>query len=266
MPTPNKYSYLCNKFQTMQKILFILFGSMLLFTCNKAPVIEDFQLPVIQHKYYPLAVGDWAVYEVDSIIFSPGLTGIDKDTSFRLIKEEVIDTFRNLTGHLVYRIERQSKPRNATNWQDTKVFTKRIQNNKALHTEDNIQYTKFIFPLEVFNSWDGNNAFSPDTKIPVGNESMSIFRVNWDYTIKNTNDTLRFQGEQFKDLLFVEEINHYSVTESRYSTAYYKKNRGLVYQEQRMYDRISGNNILPLSHKTAEIGFILKKRLVDWKQ
>src|SRR5690606_13997784 len=89
---------------------FIAFCSFLWVSCtkeNNAPAID------LQSDFYPLQVGSVSIYDVDSTSYNLLTKGNYK---FEL-KDTITNTFTDLTGQTIYRIERYKKPIGSTDWQ-----------------------------------------------------------------------------------------------------------------------------------------------------
>lgn len=261
----------------MQKVILGAFLCCLFFfSCNKDKVIDNYQSPDPMHDYYPLHIGDWRIYEVDSIVLRQTLGGaIAKDTSLSLVKEEVVDTFRNLSGELIFRIERFSKPRdNSQVWSNPTVVGKSIQDNKAIHLENNKQFIQMPFPPTLYTSWRGNSAFDAYQDVEVAGNTIQMFAPEWDYFIIDNNAQLTINQQNFDSLLLIQEVSpnldkifgedFYLFNRYQHSVAYYKKGLGLVYKEQDFFE--SNTNVQTTAPwiDQADRGFSFRKRLIDW--
>src|SRR6476646_1703229 len=102
----------------LKRIFFLMaFCSLVWCSCtkeNNAPAVD------LQTEFYPLKVGSVYVYDVDSTAYS-NFTGGNINYKFQL-KDSVTDTFLDLTGQTVYRIERYRKNSTSSNWVIQQVY------------------------------------------------------------------------------------------------------------------------------------------------
>ena len=90
----------------MQKLVGLLLISVILFSCSKDG--EPIQLKSAS-DYYPLKLGAWHVYDVDSISYNDFTTPVTIDSISYQVKEELTDTFYDLEGSLSYEITRSKR-------------------------------------------------------------------------------------------------------------------------------------------------------------
>ncbi|RME00367.1 MAG: hypothetical protein D6816_13820, partial [Bacteroidetes bacterium] len=151
----------------MLKLAIPLLTIALLASCKteQDPFDRDFGF-----DYYPLEVGKSMIYQMDSTIYDPtGDSMLIHSTTF--LKETVVDSFIDLTGTPVYRIEQYHRAADTLPWAINKVVTASITNNQAQRVEDNLRFIKLTFPVRENNSWDGNVFFDSGTKVTVAGET-----------------------------------------------------------------------------------------------
>jgi len=133
-------------------ILLLGFGS-----CKKDPVEQQ---PIPGSEYYPLSMGRFVEYDVDSIVY----TELPKDTltyKYR-IKEKLIEEFTDNQGNKSVRLERYYKtysdqtPYDSMAWKVKEDWLLKPDQQKIVLQEHNISYTKLIFPVMLNASWDGH--------------------------------------------------------------------------------------------------------------
>ena len=154
--------------------LFVLFIGFIFFimSCGKNEIAEPTPLG---YEYYPLEIGSYLVYQVDSVIFDPDIGGTRKDSSSSQIKEVVVDSFRDASNALMYRIERYHRADENANWVIRNVFSKGIVDRKGIYVDDNLRFIKLSFPLREFKNWDGNLYFDEYLEVDVAGEPIQIF-------------------------------------------------------------------------------------------
>ena len=88
----------------MRNLISIIAISTLLASCSKdKKSTSDFLSP---DNYYPLKIGVWHIYNVDSISYNDFTDPVTIDSISYQVKEELTDTFFDLEGNLSYEITR----------------------------------------------------------------------------------------------------------------------------------------------------------------
>lgn len=112
--------------------------------------------------YQPLKIGSYYIYDCDSIAYNDFTTPVTIDTFSFQLKEEITDTFTDLSGHLNYRIERYKKFESDTisvdsiPWQVTDIWFVTQNGNNIERVEENIRYVSLMNPVKEGSIWDGN--------------------------------------------------------------------------------------------------------------
>lgn len=247
----------------MKKLLFavaIPVSILWIFSCKTT---ADDYIADAGYDYFPLEVGKYKIYEVDSTIFDP--TGDSMVILSRvLIKEEITDTLTDHNGNLLYRIERYQRKADTLAWQISKVFTASVQDNKAIVTEDNLRFIRMVFPPKERKSWNGNAHFNPTLIITVAGESLEMFK-GWSYRIESQGVQDTVGTFIFDDVVTVQEADNENLIELRRAVAKYARGAGLVYRElwildTQCIDACAGQ----YWEEKAEKGFILKQRLISY--
>ncbi|MBK8556584.1 MAG: hypothetical protein IPL65_12815 [Lewinellaceae bacterium] len=192
--------------------------------------------PEQQHPYFPLAIGQYAVYQIDSMVYDPisDLAAI-VDTSTTYLKEEITDTLRDNTGALLYKVERFERKDANTPWVLKNIWTAQRSTYQAIRTEDNLRFLKLVFPLDRRTDWNGNIWIDDALEIEIAGERIRPF-TNWHYEV----DTIDMPGIvgafAFDSLLTITEADDVNLIERRLSRAKYARNVGLVWREQWILD------------------------------
>lgn len=170
----------------MRKLLLLPF----LFLLFIAGSCEDETLDPIDlsadQAYYPLELNQPLFYDQDSIVLFNTVSGIVYDTSRTEVRETLVEVFTEADGTETYRGERWQRPDATQPWIFVQTYTVSRSNSAVFRTEDNLQFTKMIFPIRENRSWDGNNAFDERREIAVGGEFLDIYN-GWDYQYTNTD-------------------------------------------------------------------------------
>lgn len=243
------------------RLIFYSILSVLLFASCKTES-DDFDRD-FHFDYYPLEVGNYWVYQVDSTIYDPtGDTLISHSHSF--LKEVVQDTFTDLTGNTIYRIEQFKRSADSLPWIINKVIAASIADNKAIRLEDNFRFIKLTFPLRKNNSWDGNVYFDPSAKVTVAGETLEIFK-SWSYRVLNIGEPDTIGGNYFPEIATIQNADNENLIELRQAHEKYAKEIGLIYRELWILDTQCIEDCIGMAwEEKAEKGFILKQTIIDY--
>ncbi len=183
-------------------------------------------------EYFPLQIGHYVVYEVDSIVY----TEIPKDTLvYRyLIKEKIVEELSANKEDKSFRLNRYVKfynpliPYDSMEWQVKEARLVKSNQTKIQVQEDNNLYTKLIFPTVLNANWDGN-AFNTEGKVL--------------YSYEKLDEAVVVNGIPLAQLLKVRQKTDTSnliVNDLQFEQ--YAASIGLVY---RKYLHLESNTILP---------------------
>lgn len=214
-------------------------------------------------EYFPLEVGKYKIYEVDSTIFDP--TG-DSLIAFSktFFKEEVVDTLTDNQGEIRYKVERYERNLETAPWQVTKVFTRSIHGNQAIETIDNLRFIKITFPVRKNNTWDGLVYFDPGLIVTVAGESIEMFK-GWSYRVLDAGLPDSVGQFAFQDVATIQESDMENLIELRKSTEKYALGLGLVYRERWILDTQCIEDCEGLGwEEKAEKGFIVKQKIIGF--
>ncbi len=219
-----------------------------------------------QYAYFPLEIGKFVVYQVDSVVydFAPG-GGIARDSSRTFVREWVADTLRDLTGQLLYTVERYERSSTDQPWELRSIGTATRSADQAIRTENNLRFLKLVFLMDRRSEWDGNIWIDVNREIEIAGERMRPF-TNWQYEV-DTIDRPALVGQfAFDSTLIITEADDNNVIERRYSRARYAKHVGLVWREQWILDSQYCNSNPPPAdcatrpwEQKAERGYILRQ-------
>lgn len=223
------------------------------------------------YDYYPLEIGRFQVYQVDSVIFDPEIGGINREEISLQVKEIVVDTFRDETNVLLYKTERYERPDENHEWQLKAVLARGTDEDQAIYISDNLRFIKFIFPPREYKQWDGNVHFDEFLSVEVAGEPVQIFK-SWAYEMTEVAQPLVQDPFQFDEVTTVINADNENIIEYRYVVEKYARGVGLVFREMKILDTqceaCCNNDInycesIPWEEK-AEAGFILTQRLIDY--
>ncbi len=216
----------------------------------------------------PMKIGTSWNYEVDSFIFSKGITGILVDSQFYHIKEVISDSFTNASGELVYVIDKFERPIGSQLYSLSSVYSALFSNNRFIRIEENNSFIKFPLPPIAGLRWDGNAMVNKGQLIEVGGESIEVFK-EWDSRIRRFAHDHYNGISNFKNCFTVQIADYESLIDFRSGYEVYSKNFGLIYRELYVLDTQCDGNPADCKdigwEQKAEKGFIVKQRLSSFQ-
>lgn len=231
---------------------------------------ENFEVD-FGYEYFPLDVGIFRIYEVDSIIYDPAINGTRVDSSTTLIRDLIAEALTDETGQMQFRVERSERKSEAEPWRNTKTFTLAREERRALWTEDNLRFVKMPFPLKTGARWNGNAFFDPLVIIPVAGESIQMFK-DWESEVIGIGESAQVGDLSFSDVTTIRLADSQNLIELRQATERYARDVGLIYREYSILDTqcevccrgdFGACGELPWEEK-AEKGFIMRQRLIEF--
>ncbi len=248
-----------SKYQFYFSIFLTVAG--LLTACSKSE-LDAYDNTRLGLDYYPVDIGASWVYAVDSILFKLRGTVVE-DSSHAFLREEVADSFRNATHQLVYRIDLFYTRDTALGWDLIGNHFLEKSNTSLVKREGGLDFTKLIFPVETYSSWNGNSRIHPRTQISVNGEILEPY-ADWNYVYNYKDKAEVSGGKSYESVCKVTEVDDENLIEKRYSVALYAKNVGLISREVWLLDTQNTNPSIPFRNR-AEKGFILRQQLISYK-
>ena len=130
--------------------------------------------------YYPVELNRPLIYAQDSIVLVATVRGIVYDTARSQVRETLVEQFVGADGEATFRGERWQRRGPDDSWRFVQTYTIQRTTTAVKRTEDNLTFTKLIFPIRPNRSWDGNVAFDQTREVPVGGEFLDVYN-NWAY-------------------------------------------------------------------------------------
>lgn len=249
-----------NRFLIFLAALFLMLA---LNACKKT--VDPYQLPEDGFEYFPLEIGKYLIYEVDSVIFDPQTGGTLKRESKTFVKEELIDTLRDNEDNLVYKIERFERNSDTLPWEIAQVMTASLneEERQAFRTEDNFRFLKMVFPAQNFNNWNGNVHFDERATVQVEGETLQMFKA-WNYRMENVGEPDSLGLFNFDETMQICQADNENAIELRIANEKYAKDIGLYYRELWILDTQCIEDCTGQSwEEKAEKGFILRQQLIE---
>lgn len=164
----------------MRLIFSLIIFSFVLFSCSKETTESNLSQT---SDYYPMKIGSWHIYDVDSITYNDFTEPVTIDTFTYQVMEELTDTFYDLEGSLSYEITRSKRSGNdsvnveSQPWEIADIWWVKNSSGNIERIEENIRYVSLLNPIREGKSWDGN---------------VFNYMDAWDFTYENV-------GKSFED-------------------------------------------------------------------
>ena len=166
------------------------------------------------HAFYPLSTGDYREYKVRQINYS---ILANPDTITYFLKEETGDSYINQTGTTTFTLNRYKRSNDTLAWEIDSVWTVIKSQTNIVVRENNIPYTKLIFPVLDQKQWDGN--------------AFNIYEEEL-YTYEATYHPFIIGNKEYKPTLKVIQANNPdSIVMKDIRSEIYAENIGLIYKE-----------------------------------
>lgn len=203
----------------MKKLLYISLLVTFFSYCKKeTPPPDD---PVdLGYDYYPQAIGKYAIYSVDSIVYDE-FTHLPTTHKYR-IKEKLTEAFTDAEGKPAIKLTRYIKKYHPSisydsmAWVLKDVWQVNVTGTSVEVVEENIRFTKLIFPVKEGVVWNGN------AKNTLG---------EWNYTYSYIDKAETIGGFTFNKVLKVQQKDFRTLISYQYYTEKYAAGLGLVYRE-----------------------------------
>lgn len=241
-------------------VLFFVVSFGVVFTSCKDE-IDPRSLSGFEQDFFPLEVGKYWEYQMDSVTYAIGGSIVDSTVSY--IREEVSDIFIDATGDTIARIDKFWKRNISDDWEVQKALTSTISGNQAIRTEDNLRLIKMVLPPSIGSRWDGNAFIDPFQDIRVGGELVKVYKDWDDAEVTDRQASVTLNGSSYNDVVTVVLTNSESIIELRYAKEQYAKGVGLISAEYMILDTQCNGCEGKTWIERAEQGFTLKQVLLD---
>ncbi|MBK6390138.1 MAG: hypothetical protein IPG82_14415 [Saprospiraceae bacterium] len=244
----------------MARLLY-LFVIIILISCVKN-VTEEVDIES-DKAYFPLQVGKYKEYTVDSILFRQGRF---LDSVRTLVREEIVNITSDTVGDL-YIILRSNRRLTTEPWSPAASYTARIADFKVIRNEGNVHFIPMVFPIVLRQQWDGLALVQTDQTYNVLGESIEIYQ-NWDpFLVEAVDESAKIGSFQFDQVISILQTDEEDILAKRYSLEKYAKGVGLIYKELTVLD--CNNTINQCSDNVpwgqrATKGFLLKQFITKY--
>ena len=182
---------------------------MLFKSCDKS---SDGGLLDFNYNFYPLEINQVREYHVTDISHN----SLGSDTVLYFLKEIISEEFLDEEGDISYRVERFWKTDSISEYSIKDVWTSKITARTAQKVEENIRYTKLIFPISRGGFWNGNG-FN--------------YLEEQEYYYDSINGSSTFGVNSFDSTLYVIHNLKANILEFEEAYEVYAKHIGLVYKK-----------------------------------
>ena len=214
----------------MKKVsLFLMIISSIVFSaCNKDA--EVLNLPAI-NDYYPLQVGKYVTYNLDSTIYINFGT---KDTVVKYqVKHQVDGTLTDNLGRPAYRVTRYIRKTAANAWVADNTFMAVPTEFAMEFIENNMRFIKLKSPIRDAFTWKGNSYIDTYSL-----NSNVKYLDDWEYTYEDVNTSQTVGTFNLDSTLSVNQRDEVignpndpnSYSEINFGAEKYAKAIGLVYR------------------------------------
>lgn len=191
-------------------------------SCNE---IEDFPIDY-GYDYYPLEIGHYVTYDVDSIVFNDFTGQID---TFKYQKKHVIDSSFTDFGMLSYKLVRYQRPDSTQAWSLSDVWHITRKKRSLEVAEENQRFIKLLFPPDDEQTWNGNQYIDSVSTSP---SNWWFWKPSeWEYATMEYDVPGSVNGLQFDSTLTVLQQQDSTLIQNVYSIEKYAKHVGLIYKK-----------------------------------
>ncbi|HRH02767.1 MAG TPA: hypothetical protein PLN13_06600 [Bacteroidia bacterium] len=193
-------------------LLTLVYIALIVTACKKDKAVEAVD---IGYNYFPVEVGRYVVYQVDSISYNDFFTPVKIDTAHFQLKEVIESVFTDNEGRESERIERYVRYADTLPWSLRDVWYQTRSTTKAEKVEENVRFIRLTFPTRNNQKWNGNAL-------------NTIGTYSYEYKSVDTKKTVN--GNVFDSTLTVNQILDSNLIEKKYQVEIYAKNVGMIYK------------------------------------
>lgn len=218
---------------SMQKnssYIIVFVACMIFISCKKQ---DDFTSASIA-DYYPLQVGKYITYNLDSNVF---INFNKKDTVIKYQVQDRVDSqLVDNIGRPVYMIHRFIRKNALQSWVPNNTFMAVPTENSLEFVENNLRYIKLKLPITEGFTWHGNSYIDSYSL-----NSDLKYLADWEYTYDSLNATLNLGSITVDSTIRVAQRDEFlgqdpkipgtQYAEKNYSVEKYAKGIGLVFKE-----------------------------------
>ena len=198
--------------------------------------------------YYPLQVGKYITYKLDSTVF---INFGQKDTIISYLAQDRVDALiTDNLGRTAYRIIRYLRKDTTGDWVPNNTFMVVPTQNSIEYVENNLRFLKLELPIKQDFSWKGNSYI--DT---YSINSDFKYLDSWDYIYDSIDVSLTINSINIDSTVKVSERDEFlgqdpsipgtQYAEKNYAMEKYGKGIGLIYREFLHWEYQGGQSGVP---------------------
>jgi len=217
------------------KFQIFLFALLFLGSCVRdkveAPAVD------LTTQYFPLKLGQYVAYAIDSIVIDDAPEGNVKDTSSFQVREEVTSYQISISGDTLYYIHRSRRNKIEDPWLVTDLWTASRSVTEALRTEENLSFRKMTFPLHDGKKWIATSYIPSSTTILIGTENVQAYQ-DWESEVVAMDIADQVGTYSFNDgeVMRISQTDTDDGSTKRYVMETYARNIGLVARTDTILD------------------------------
>lgn len=222
--------------------LFLAFAFIFFFHACK-----DKTLPAVDvgYEYFPVEIGHWVEYEVDSVVYDDFTGTID---TFQFYIRELYESeFVDNQGRPTIRIERYYKDIDTANYVLKDIWYANKTNTTAEKVEENYRYIKLAFPIKETTIWDANATNVYDA---LESEYRDMYKAKTINTLQFDSTITAYYNDE---TTLISEDYHFEV---------YAKDVGMIRKNyvslDKVWDSFSQSWVI-------ESGVIVEYNIIDYK-
>jgi len=220
--------------------------SLIIFSACKKTT-EEFSIAPLS-DYYPLTVGKYITYSLDSIEYYTTF-GVSAMIRSYQVKQVVDAKTTDNLGRSAYRIVRYIRSYSTAPWVADNVFMAVPTENSIEFIENNLRFLKLKSPIRQDYTWKGNSYINTTSL-----SSTLKYLDDWDYTYDSLNMPAKIGALTIDSTIKVTEIDDKTAIDRTFSEAKYAKGIGLVYRNFLYWNKGNANG----TFSDASYGVIMK--------
>jgi hypothetical protein len=182
--------------------------------------------------YYPLKVGKYINYRLDSTVYLN--LGTKKEVHSYLIQDRIDSIITDNLGRPSYKIKRTIRSNtDTTKWKDLMSYLVTFDSTRLELVQDNQRYLKMVEPMSNGFNWKGNSYINT-----AGIPSIQYLE-DWRYSYENVRRPFTANGISYTETVTVNQRNDTSGNaadkkfyfEINYSKEVYSKSIGLIFKD-----------------------------------
>jgi hypothetical protein len=241
-----------------------LFAGLVLFSHCTEPVTEIGKTFEKDYEYFPLSIGKYMIYDVDSITYRIKNGELIQDSVRFEAKEEIVDTLLDNLGVLNYKIEYFERNDSSEKWQVKKVWRTERDKRQAIRNEEGFRTVKMVFPLIKKKTWNATIFIDEKVEVSIAEQPIFLFKEWQDMKVIDLGKIETIGKIPFEDVLLLQTSvpQTPNLMELRTLEEKYARGVGLVSKNLRILDSYCGGkfeNCIDIPwDKKAERGFRLR--------